>query len=123
MSGKPKRGRDLLVYIDRRRARGILSLKIKKNTERHQLKEYLCEAPYDTPVQRITYRITLSALLPLFGISDSPFVMTISDGEEEERFENCALIEKTVEITPDAYTKSIYVIESTIRKGGRLCGA
>ena len=123
MSENPKRGREFLLYINRKKARGVLSLHIKKNTERRQLKEYLCETPYLTPVKSVTYRITISALLPLYGIGDEPFVLMLSRGEDQERYENGMLTEKKEEITPDEYTKFTYVIESTKRrKGGRPCG-
>ena len=121
MNKKPMRGRELLVYINRKKARGILSLCIKKNTERAYLKEYLCERPYDTPVKRETYLITLTSLLPLPKADEEPFAVTVCDGEET-RYEDCRLTEKKEEIAPDDYIRITYVIESARRrKGGCVC--
>lgn len=121
MSEKPTRGRELLLYINRKKARGILSLSIKKNTERCQLKEYLCDQPYDMPVKRETYQITLISLLPI-RVTE-PFVMTAYNTEEEVRYEDCTITQRKEEITPDEYTKFTYLIESTQRgKGGCSCG-
>ncbi|MBQ3417428.1 MAG: hypothetical protein IJH32_06310 [Ruminococcus sp.] len=123
MSEKPIRGRELLLYINRKKARGVLSLSIERNTERHPLKEYLCEQPYDTPVIRETYRITLTSLLPLKVREKDMFAITVFDREEEVRYEDCTIAQKKEEITPDEYTKFTYLIESTRRrKGGGSCG-
>lgn len=122
MSEIIKRGRELLLFINRKKARGVLSLSIKKNTERYRLKEYLCEAPYAAPVKSMTYRITLSSLLPIREITEEPFVLIKSDGEEEECFEGCTLTEKKEEITPDDYIRYTYMIESARRRKGGSCG-
>lgn len=122
MSEKMIRGRDILLYINRKKVRGVLSLSIRTNTQRRMLKEYLCEEPYAQPVTDETGYITIVSLDKLRG-TERPFVLTVFDKNGQKQYENCTLTEMKEEITPDEFIQYTYLIESTQRTEGEcICG-
>ena len=123
MKQQPARGRDIRLYLDAKRAKGVLSLHIGKNIERRALKEYLCEQPYDNSASRVTYRITITADAAFTAPGREPFVLSVADADITEHYENCVLKEKQIVYAPDAAARITYIFESDHRrKGGCICG-
>ncbi len=109
------KGRDIELWIDRTPAKGVLEFCVKESASYTEVSEYLSSSPVSRRKGRSKYLLTLRTL-SLFGeLPERPFTVSVRWGDTEQRYENCALLEKQTQCKGDSEIQIVYTIESDHR--------